>query len=677
MALLALLAYAPSIAYGFVYDDGLQILGNPWVWRRSDFLNLLTRPVWGFVSGGPGNFYRPVQMGLYGVVAQAFGRRPAAFHLASILLHALASAAVLVLMRRIVPGTTALVAALLFAVHPIHSEAVAWVSASPELELGLGVALSLAAWIAAWGPAPPPEGASVAPARVGGQSIPPSPAWIAVAAAAALWASLSKETAVVLPVLALLAPRRRAPGARRVAAGFALAYALPAALALGARAAAIGALAPVAARAGMTPGRAIGTALALLPRYLALAFAPWRPVPDRVVDPAAGPLDPMALAGAAVLVAAAAAWLWARRRRPAAAFGLALLVLPILPALNVTYLAGSLMCDRYLYVPTMGACLLLALGAAAIGRRPALRPALALVLCAVVAAGWAGGAAAASMWRDSGSLGRSGVALAPRSVLMRLELVHALDGRGRTAEALRVAEEAQRIDPGSGLVRAAIAGLRSRAADGGATTPEGNAAAIAILEAAVAADPAQAHLWVLLSADDLRAGRPDDAARAAGRALAIEPSNEAAILNLGTALGQMGDAAGQEREARRLLSFDDESADGWLNLGAARLAQGDLDAARQALERSDRLDPHRARVALYLSVVAARRGERDEALRQAERAGALDPGDAEAWSHLGAMRAASGDRDGARRAWEKALEIDPRQAQARANLERLATEPRP
>ena len=674
VALLAFATFAGTLRNGFVFDDGFQIVGNPWIWSVSGLPNLLTRPVWAFMDERATNFYRPVMSLLHFAAAQIFGRQPCGFHLVLLLTHAGATAAALLLLRRIAPPAEALFAAALFAVHPIHAEAVAWISASPDVNATLFILTTLILWERAR--------RSDRPLRA---ALP--------TAAACLLAFLSKEMAVVAPALALLLPgpasgagsgpevRLRSATARLLAIPWVVAFVLPALVYLAARLHAAGALRPTVARADLAGGAGIATAAALVVRYVTLAFAPLTPAPDRLVEPVASLGDPRAIAGIVLLAAAAGLWLALRRRAPAATFGVAVLILPLLPALQVAYLSGSLQADRYLYLPALGACILFAVTAgacvrvaaraspdAASGGRAAhrSRPIATAAACLLIAVLAARAAAAAAMWRDSETLGRAGIAREPKSVLMRLELIHALDVSGRRVEALRVAEEAEALAPEEPRVRAAVAGLRARAAEDAGGDP------IAVYRAALAGDPSRAHLWVGLSEAYLRAGRPQDAIDAAEHALAIERFNAAALANLSTARGENGDPAGEEREARRLLAIDATSAPGYLNLGVARLKQDDLEGAAAALTRAAQLDPSLARAHLYLSWVAMRRRLPDQALEEGERAVALDPRDPEAWNHLGAVRAQSGDGAGARAAWERALAIRPDDPQARANLDRLS-----
>ncbi|HUD71050.1 MAG TPA: tetratricopeptide repeat protein [Dongiaceae bacterium] len=649
VAAIGFLTFAGTLGHQFVYDDARQIVENPWIADPAGWRHLVSRPVWAFTDERASNFYRPVQTLVHWTAAQVFGRGPFGCHLLSVLIHAGAAATLLIFLRRLTGALTAAAAAALFAVHPIHAEVVAWASAGPDAEVACALFLALTLGARA-----------LADRRL----VPAAP----LAAVAALPAYFAKETAVVAPLLAALLPDAGRPPARpgRRAAMVAVGFLLPLILYMAARAAALGAIRPEGSRAGMDAPAAIGTALALVPRYLVLAFVPWRMVPDRFVETVATPFAPEALAGAALLIVAAGLGWFLRRRAPVAAYGVALLLLPLGPALGVSWFASTPQADRYLYIPAAGACLLVALGLAALARRgPRARNAAAVAALLLVVAGMARAATAAAIWRDPMTLGRAGVALEPRSIPMRLELVHALDEAGRRDEALAEARAAAALAPADRRAAASVALLEARrAADTGGD-------AIAIYRQALADDPARAPLWVGLSAALLAAGRADEAIDAAGRALTIDRFNRAALVNLGTARGRTGDFAGQEREARRLLDIDPEAAAGWLNLGAALLGRDDYDGARAALERAARLDPDQSRLDLYLSFVLAKQGDRAASLAHARRATGRDPGDADAWNRLGAALAATGDREGARAAWEKTLSFQPGNAPALENLRRL------
>src|SRR5262249_10132885 len=154
------------------------------------------------------NYYRPTMSLLHFAAAQIFGRGPLGFHLVLLLTHAAASAAALLFLRRITGPRRALFAAALFAVHPIHAQSVSWISASPDVNATLFILMSLCLWDAAR-----------REERPIGMAL--------LAAATCLAAYLSKEMAVVTPVLAWLLPGAWRASARRRLTSFAVAFVLP------------------------------------------------------------------------------------------------------------------------------------------------------------------------------------------------------------------------------------------------------------------------------------------------------------------------------------------------------------------------------------------------------------------------------------------------------------------
>jgi len=144
MALLlavAMLVYGNTLLNDFTFDDGPYILRNPAV------TNLSVRGL--FVPTRASNVFRPVSFATFALNMAIGGAHPFGFHLLNLLLHAAATLLLFLVLRKLLEGLpqgamAAWVAALLFAVHPIHTEAVASIVGRFEL---LGVAFLLAAWL--------------------------------------------------------------------------------------------------------------------------------------------------------------------------------------------------------------------------------------------------------------------------------------------------------------------------------------------------------------------------------------------------------------------------------------------------------------------------------------------------------------------------------------------------
>jgi protein O-mannosyl-transferase len=134
---LTILAYGDSVENEFVHDDNYQIVRNPLLRSDSAWYQLFTTDVWAYMAPGQrgvSNYYRPLQMLTYRWTAGIGDLRSSSFHRVNLAFHALASLAAFALFWQLTEQLpAALAATVLFVVHPIHSEAVVWIAALPEL----------------------------------------------------------------------------------------------------------------------------------------------------------------------------------------------------------------------------------------------------------------------------------------------------------------------------------------------------------------------------------------------------------------------------------------------------------------------------------------------------------------------------------------------------------------
>ena len=129
--LLAFLAYANTLLHGFVYDDHFQIEGNPYVHSFRYVDRIFTTTVWSFQGAeGQTNYYRPLMTFGYLLCDRVFQSSPIGFHLVNLLLNCVVVYLVVALSAALFGDeSVALLAAAIFAVHPVHTEVVAWVAA--------------------------------------------------------------------------------------------------------------------------------------------------------------------------------------------------------------------------------------------------------------------------------------------------------------------------------------------------------------------------------------------------------------------------------------------------------------------------------------------------------------------------------------------------------------------
>jgi hypothetical protein len=139
LTLSAMVAFGGTLGNGFVYDDGKQVLENPFLrnphlWRR-----IFSGSVWSFEgAAAETNFYRPFHIFSHWLVWQVAGANPAAYHLYQLVFYVITILLVYRLGRNLLPNhVTAFAGALIWALHPLHVEPVCWISCVPDCGCGL------------------------------------------------------------------------------------------------------------------------------------------------------------------------------------------------------------------------------------------------------------------------------------------------------------------------------------------------------------------------------------------------------------------------------------------------------------------------------------------------------------------------------------------------------------
>jgi len=138
---IAMLVYGNTLLNGFCFDDFPYVVHNPTVTQLS--VSRLLQPTRG------SNLFRPATFATFALNFAVEGAHPFGYHLVNLLLHAAVTLLLYWVLRKLLEGvhqgaSVAWAAALLFAVHPIHSEAVASVVGRSEL---LAAGFLLAAWL--------------------------------------------------------------------------------------------------------------------------------------------------------------------------------------------------------------------------------------------------------------------------------------------------------------------------------------------------------------------------------------------------------------------------------------------------------------------------------------------------------------------------------------------------
>ena len=561
VAAVSFAVYFNALFDGFVFDDKFQVVDNRWIKDFRYIPEMFSKHAWGF-SSRVSNYYRPLMHLLYSATYALFGLQPWGFHLVNILFHTANSVLVFIITSRLLKQSTSgpytpvvekggeggiekvvtgnlssppFIAALLFAVHPVHTEAVTWVAGITEISFTFFSLLSFYCYIRA------EEGFTAVRTIF-------SVAFFCLAA-------LCKETALILPGIFLMYDlaykksgnalpaliKRYIPYLAVMAGYFLLRFLV------------LGAFAPEKGHDDFSGKLSLYEyVINVFPLFMVYLKKLLLPVDLKgwyVFHPITSLLElkgfvPL-LGSIAFAVFSFAAW----RKNRAVFFGLSLLVIPLLPVFYLPAIAVPF-AERYLYLPSFGFVLLVAFFINAVPTGSRARFPLAMFLLAVIASYSVGTVQRNTVWTDNYTFWTDTVRKSPDGFIPRYNLGVELLARGRTDEAIDQFQAALRLAP----------------------------------------DFLPAHNN--LGAAYARKGLIDEAIEELRIAIKLDPESADAHNNLGSALGEKGLSDKAMEQFRIALSLNPAFADAHNNLGISYLKLGDFDKALTHFEEAVRLNPY-------------------------------------------------------------------------------------
>jgi tetratricopeptide (TPR) repeat protein len=638
--------YWPCTHDGFLRVDDQEYLGQSM--RRNGLTWNAVK--WAFTTTEP--YYQALPRLSHIVDYQIWGKNAAGHHATSVILHALNAALVFGFLWTLLGATSvtdgerlavALWVAVVFAIHPLQVESVAWMSGRTQL---------LCATF----------GISCLWAYAAGKRWP-------VVLALFVLALLSKPMAVSFPFVMVVMdyyPLRRyeesdwTPLLWEKAPLFAIALAASL-VTIGAR-----------SQAGeMGSSAALSAWQHVLLWFGSLMFYPWKLIwPSHLSPDYPIPLTlslaqrPVLLSIIGVTLITTAA-IVERRRMPMLAAAWAAYAVLILPMSGIVLTTFQAAAPRYAYVAMLPLLLILAGMTLWMWRR--LETVSRGALTGLLACGLCLSANTTRRlipeWRDDETMRRAAVAEFPDSEETNRTLAQELLDQGRAGEALPYAQRAVEVTPQApeahvvlGFVLAALGRLE-----------EG----ISQYEDALQIDPHSARADFGLGVALLDLGKVPEAAKHFERALQIKPGFADAHLNLGYALYQMGRVPEAIKEFEATLSIDPDRAEAHNSLGGALLRTSDLQHAIAEYEEALRLQPDYAEAHYNLGIALAQAGRVPEAIKQWEQVLRLKPDHVEAHYNLGCALEKLGRVPEAIVQFQQALKLRPDFTEARDALARL------
>jgi protein O-mannosyl-transferase len=334
---LAFLVYARCIPFEFVYDDESQILQNPWIRDWSAAIQAFTSDVWAFARAErqASNYYRPLHM-LANTLGYSFSAlKPHGYHAIGILLHVTCTLLVVLFGFRLFRDLWVCASAgLIFALHPIHVESVAWIAGVTDPLCAIFYLGALFLHLL----------------DISDEKHITRRAAIAVLFLLSL---LSKEMAFTFPIAALLLEwclKRKIQWSRYlpIAGSFAVYLVLR-----------ITALHGLFSRnfGSLDVKSQILTTIVLVGDYLTKLVVPYNLIPYHLFHPTTNPFGTEFLLR--VVALAGFLWLgWKLRGDGRVIFLFGFCILTLLPVLNLQAIGETKFADRYLYIPSIGSSLL-------------------------------------------------------------------------------------------------------------------------------------------------------------------------------------------------------------------------------------------------------------------------------------------------------------------------------
>ena len=610
-------AYGRSLGGGFLYDDVDSILGNPTIRQFSTAL----QPPGGLTVSG-----RPILNLSFAVNYAVSGTGVRGYHALNVAIHAAAALLLFGIVRRALAAAAsgprsapeglglAFAAVLLWAVHPLQAESVAYVVQRAESLMGLFYLATLYAFVRLAAP--------------GSRSA----FWAVVSVAACLLGMATKEVMATAPLVVLLYDRTFVAGSFREAwrrhRALYLSYAacwVPLAL-----------LVVRAGGRGGTAGFGSGvpwwtymlTQFKAVALYLRLSLWPSPLVGDygRILE---GHAPTLVLCGLVVLTLAAATWILLRRNSPIGFLGAWFFVI-LAPSSSVIPVTTEIMAEHRMYLPLAAVAMLGVLALhAVLGRRLFLPFAGLLALGLVILTEHR-----TAVYEDSFTFWSDVVAKVPENAGAWNNLGNILAERGDQAGAI-------------GDYRRALA---------------------------LAPDYSYAHYN--LGKSLVATGHAGEAIAHFADALRYQPSDPSIHFELGNAFALEGREPEAAAEFREVVRLDPGRANAWSFLGEATARSGKLAEAADAYSRAVQLQPDSADARVNYGGALALLGKFPDAVWQFREALRLDPGAADVHNNLGSLLAETGKPAEARAEFEEALRLKPDYREARENLERLgALEP--
>jgi Flp pilus assembly protein TadD len=580
----AFLVYLNALNNGFVYDDEFQVVQNHWIRNIKYIPEIFSASAWKFQGIEGTNYYRPLLHLIYMVTYQVFGLKSWGFHLVNVLFHVGVSLLVFIIASKLLSEfqlsssksylSVSFMAAALFATHPVHTEAVAWIGGLPDLSFTFFYLSSFYLYVRYR------EAAGTA--------------LLALSAVSFFLATLCKEPALTLPLVLIAYDYVfRHTGDRPVERFKRYTPFLVAGVGyLVLRLHALEGFAPQKQHMELSAYQLVINVFPLFAQYLGKVLVPVDLNVFHVLHPVSSILELKCVAALVVTTVFCTLTYVGLAKNKAAFFSL-LFAVPLLPVLYIPGLGENTFAERYLYLPSVGFVVLLALFLEWIERgMPKGAMVTPIISMAIIGAYAFGTIDRNIVWRDNYTLFSDTVRKSPDGAVPRNNLGYALETRGRIDEAIEQYQFALKLKPDYAEASNNL---------GSAFHKKG---------------------WLQIAMDQYQT------------TLTMHPDYIRARINLGFVLEELGRFDEAIEQYQIILKRYPDSIDAHYSLGNALFKKGWIDQAIVQYQTALTLNPDNYDVHYNLGIAFEKKGMLDEAIEQFQIALELNPTDPEFASRL-------------------------------------------
>jgi tetratricopeptide (TPR) repeat protein len=656
---ISIIVFANTLGNSFMWEDGHLITENSYIKNVRKIPSLFTFYYWRHHQPRDARgLYAPVTASTFALDYSIWKTNPFGYHLTNLISNALNVLLVyyLVLLLQGAGGKTGgdpilpLLAALLFAVHPIHTESVAWISKRSYVLASLFF-LSAAIFFIKY---------------ISSKDKRSRLTLFFAAIFSSVLALCSKETAISLPfVLALYALCFPPAEGRR--------WAILRTLPFFGLAAAYLFLNKIVFHAGDLPG--VASDIRLYPHALSVvktigyygrlllfpvnlnAERTFR-LPGSIFEPAV--ISSIILLFLLLVVIIKASTGPRRKASRLLSFALLFTLLTLLPVSNIIFIEGRAIAEQRLYIPSIGFCIILAMGIDWLRLRMRSRVPFLLLLMPILLFYSVTTIRRNLDWKDPITFWSKTVESSPDSFRAHNNLGRAYGAYAIFDKSLASFKKAIEINPGYadpyynlGVAYNNIGRLNE---------------AMVLLMRAVELDPDIAAAHTSLGIVSERLGRPEEAITYYKQAIEVDAHYAESYVRLGT----LYSGAGKQDDALRLfkeaIDADPYHGKAYNNLAATYNRMGMRGEAIELFKKSIEMDPGYAEPYFNLAIIYSRIGDTEEAIDLYKRAITVKPDHAKAYYNLGFLYNAAGMKEEAIEAYKDAIEIDKDYAKAHNNL---------